>query len=91
MSSEDQQALRVLLVYFMQRFLFLTLFTAISIPTVIKAETWYLLAAGRNGLATEAHATTWTVPMANEELCETAAQKLISDIGWGFKEGKYVF
>tara|TARA_B100000945_G_C19855744_1_gene356023 strand:- start:136 stop:348 length:213 start_codon:yes stop_codon:yes gene_type:complete len=49
------------------------------------------LAAGRNGLATEAHATTWTVPMANEELCEAAAQKLISDIGWGFKEGKYVF
>ena len=84
-------ALRLRLVYFMRRFLFLTLFTALLISTVAKAETWYLLAAGRNSLSTEASSSTWTVPMANEELCEAAGKKLINDIGWGFKEGKYVF
>ena len=86
MSSEDQQALRLRLVYFMRPFLFVTLFASLLIPTVAKAETFWLLAGGRRGVPNTAALVGWTVPMSSLQECEAAGQKLIKDTGWRDKD-----
>ncbi len=41
MSSEDQQALRLRLVYLMRRFLFLALGMGMLLPTAANAKDWF--------------------------------------------------
>ena len=66
----------------MKRLLLLAITAGLLSPIAAKAESWYLLAAGKGGDSNKEALTSWTVPMATEEICEAAGQKLINDKGW---------
>ena len=50
----------------MKRFL-IPLLAALTLPTAVNAQTWYLLAKNSAG--------TWTVPMPNENQCNTEGKR----------------
>ena len=52
--------------------LLLPLLAAIALPTAVNAETWYLL-----GRANKAN--NWTVPMPNEEQCESEGKRFLNN------------
>ena len=53
-------------------------FAAISFPSVVNAETWWLMAAGRlnQGAGTTGHR--WAIPTNSEQECEFAGQKFLN-------------
>ena len=51
--------------------LLLPLLVALALPTAVNAETWWLMAAGRNY---ESNAS-WSIPFGSEDDCESAGQK----------------
>ena len=52
--------------------LLLPLLAALALPTAVNAETWYLL-----GRANKAN--NWTVPMPNEEQCESEGKRFLNN------------
>ena len=67
MSSEDQQALRLRLVYFMRRFLFVTLFASLLIPTFAKAESVWLIIQSKSSALEK-------IEMTDMEQCKTMGE-----------------
>ena len=66
----------------MKRFLLLVLTAGLLSPIAAKTKSWYLLAAGKAGDSSQEALTSQTVPMATDEPCEAAGQKLVNDKGW---------
>ena len=54
--------------------LLLPLLAAIALPSPVNAETWWLMAAGRNYEAN----STWSIPTNSEQECEFAGQKFLN-------------
>ena len=61
----------------LKRFL-IPFFAAIAFPSVVNAETWWLMAAGRlnQGAGTTGHR--WAIPTNSEQECEFAGQKFLN-------------
>ena len=61
--------------------LLLPLLAALALPTAVNAETWYLMAVGRQ-MARESTSNQWLIPTSSKEECEVAGQAFINR-GWG--------
>lgn len=78
MPSEDQQVLRLRQTYLMHRFLFVTLFASLLIPTVAKAQPVWLLIKGINS---NDHYT-WQIPTKSKSDCEAKKEEVINIGNW---------
>ena len=63
------------------RKLLIPLFVSLALPTAVNAETWYLMAVGRQ-MARESTSNQWLIPTSSKEECEVAGQEFINR-GWG--------
>ena len=84
MSSEDQQALRLRLVYFMRRFLFLALGMGLLLPTAANAEGFYLYFGTYESKdrtnKIEATPTLHASSFSSLTRCEAAGEKIFNEI-----------
>ena len=76
MPSEDQQALRLRLVYLMRRFLLLALGMGLLLPTAVNAEN------SSHHLLIYVQGSEWNVPMKSMAACEKALEKALVMDNW---------
>ena len=58
--------------------LLLPLLAALALPTVVNAETWWLMAGGRWEGKDRSTSNQWSIPTNSEKECEQAGQKFLN-------------
>ena len=59
--------------------LLIPLLAVLALPTAVNAETWWLMAAGRNRKQAGSTSYTWAIPTNSKEECEIAGEKFLNN------------
>jgi len=58
--------------------LLIPLLSALALPAAVNAETWWLMAGGKNNAQKRATSSQWAIPTNYEKECEIAGQKFLN-------------